>query len=590
MDARATHQQRLGHWETQQARRAAQDRAIALARVVTFSLAVAVLLGALFVRAYGLVWVLAPFGVFVVLVTIHGRVLDALTTAKDAVAFHAQALLRMDGTWEDNPMDGSRHLHGDHPYAADLDLFGPHSLFALLWSGRTVLGEDTLATWLKAPAPPGTVRQRHDAVRELAVAMDHREALHLASRGNLEPGRLRSWANAPAWNPPVWLRPVLFVLSAVTGVTLVLWWVDVLPLAVGSALCVLEAAVVMSLGARTRGVLDTVARRAEELQALSARLALMERFPARSTLLQKHLEDLKIDGVMPSAVVAALARKLAWADMRHNQVLFPVALALMWSTQWALALESWRRQHGPRLGLWLHVAGSWEALASLAAYHAEHPDDVFPELLDAGPALEATAVGHPLLPARSCVRNDVSLGASTRLLIISGSNMSGKSTYLRAVGCAVVMALAGAPVRARSMRLGPTQLGASMRVVDNLAGGKSRFAAEIARLKLVVDLAGAAMPLLFLLDEILSGTNSHDRQIGAQGVVKGLLDKGAMGMITTHDLALTRMAGELGDRARNVHFQDTMKDGVLVFDFTLRDGVVDHSNALELMRAVGLGV
>jgi DNA mismatch repair ATPase MutS len=262
----------------------------------------------------------------------------------------------------------------------------------------------------------------------------------------------------------------------------------------------------------------------------------------------------------------------------------------MWGTQWALRLERWRQRHGGALNAWLDAAGRWEALCSLAAYHAEHPDDVFPAVTDAPAHLHAAGLGHPLVDDSKCVRNDVALGPLPGLLMVSGSNMSGKSTYLRAIGVGTVMALMGCPVRARQMALCPLQVGACLRVQDSLAEGMSRFAAEIARLKQVVDLSIGPLPLLFLLDEILSGTNSHDRQAGAQAVLTGLLERGARGLVTTHDLALTTLATTLGTRVRNVHFRDEMKDGALSFDHRLHDGVVAHSNALELMRAVGLAV
>jgi DNA mismatch repair ATPase MutS len=240
---------------------------------------------------------------------------------------------------------------------------------------------------------------------------------------------------------------------------------------------------------------------------------------------------------------------------------------------------------------WIEVIGELEALAALAGYAYERPDEPFPEIVEQAPLLDAAALGHPLIPRERCVRNDIRLGGELRLLIVSGSNMSGKSTMLRTVGVNVVLALAGAPVRATRMTVSPLQVGATLRIQDSLAEGASRFYAEITRLKQLVDLARAAPPpLLFLLDEILAGTNSHDRRIGAEAVVRGLVDHGAIGLVTTHDLALAEVATALGPRARNVHFEDRMVDGKLEFDYRMRDGVVQHSNAIALMRAVGLEI
>jgi DNA mismatch repair ATPase MutS len=228
---------------------------------------------------------------------------------------------------------------------------------------------------------------------------------------------------------------------------------------------------------------------------------------------------------------------------------------------------------------------------SLAGYSYEHPRDPLPQLAEvSGGWFEAEALGHPLMPDEQCVRNDVRLGGDLRLLIVSGSNMSGKSTLLRAVGLNAVLAWAGAPVRAARLRISPLAVGASIRVLDSLQDGRSRFYAEITRLRQIVGLADGSRTVLFLLDELLSGTNSHDRKIGAAAIIRMLVERGALGLITTHDLALAGIAEELPGAAVNVHFADALEDGRLHFDYRLREGVVERSNALDLMRSVGLEV
>jgi DNA mismatch repair ATPase MutS len=265
----------------------------------------------------------------------------------------------------------------------------------------------------------------------------------------------------------------------------------------------------------------------------------------------------------------------------------------LWTTQLSLAVEAWRRTFGPAVARWLAAVGEIEALAALSTFAFEHPELPFPEVRDeALPArCEGEAVGHPLLPARTRVSNDVALGgAHASLLIVSGSNMSGKSTLLRTVGVNVVLALAGAPVCARRFVVSRLAIGGTLRIHDSLQEGRSRFYAEITRLRQIVDLAAGPIPALFLVDELLSGTNSHDRRIGAQGILRGLLERGAIGLATTHDLALTEMPAGLGSAAANVHFEDELRDGRMFFDYRMRPGVVRKSNALALMRAVGLNV
>jgi DNA mismatch repair ATPase MutS len=307
-------------------------------------------------------------------------------------------------------------------------------------------------------------------------------------------------------------------------------------------------------------------------------------------LLQLRAE-LDAAGLPPSRRIEQLIRLIDWLNARRNQLFLPFALVLLWGTQLAFAIEAWRATCGHAIARWLAAVGEFEALSALAAYAYENPDDAFPEISTGSPCFDGTGLGHPLLPRSRCVRNDVRLDSGTRLLLVSGSNMSGKSTLLRTVGVNAVLAFAGGPVRASRLRISPLVVGATLRIQDSLQAGQSRFYAEITRLRHLLDLAKAgAPPLLFLLDEILHGTNSHDRRLGAEAVVRSLLDRGAIGLVTTHDLALTHLAELFAPHAANTHFADQLDNGQIKFDYRMRPGVVDHGNALALMRAVGLEV
>jgi DNA mismatch repair ATPase MutS len=329
------------------------------------------------------------------------------------------------------------------------------------------------------------------------------------------------------------------------------------------------------------------------LALLADLLALLERerFDAPGLVaLQAAVESA---GEPPSRRIARLQRLINLLDAYRNQVFAVASFVLLWRTNFALAIEVWRAQSGPAVPRWLAAIGELEALLALASHAYEHPEDPFPELVDGAPRFEGAALGHPLLDETRCVRNDVRLDARQRVLIISGSNMSGKSTLLRTVGTNVVLALAGAPVRATRLVLTPFAVGAAIRIVDSLQDGTSRFYAEVKRLSQIVAIGRGPLPLLFLLDEILSGTNSHDRAIGAEAIVRSLAAEGALGLVTTHDLALARIVdglSALGAPAANVHFEDHLEDGRMCFDYTMRPGVVTKSNALALMRAVGLEV
>lgn len=273
-----------------------------------------------------------------------------------------------------------------------------------------------------------------------------------------------------------------------------------------------------------------------------------------------------------------------------NLAFAPVAFLIGWDGEIAFAIEAWRGGYGHALPRWIEKVGEFEALCALSGFAFENPEDPLPEIVEGIAHYEGEGLGHPLIERSRCVRNDVRLDHGRRLLVVSGSNMSGKSTLLRTVGTNAVLALCGAPVRADRLRISPVAVGASIHTLDSLQEGTSRFYAEITRLRLLMEIAERLPPLLFLIDEILDGTNSRDRRIGAEAVVQGYVERGAIGLITTHDLALTEIVGTSAFEALNVHFEDTIVDGRVVFDYRLLPGVGTRSNALALMRAVGLKV
>ena len=536
-------------------------------------------------------WLSLPAACFIALVVVHARVLDRAERARSARRLYARGLDRLDGRWAGTGRDGARFLEG-HAYARDLDLFGRASLFELLDTARTEVGEETLAGWLGAGAGVDEVRARQAAVDELRPMVDFREELSvLAAEAPFgRTGVLMRWAaGAPAGFAPA--VPVLFAAcAAVTaaGVSAALSGsiaVDLL-----AAWLLVPAATALVFRRRVRQVLARVEAPERDLVLLSALLARIEGEPFTSPRLVALRGALATADVMPSHRIRALARLVSWVDSTRNQFFAPFALLLLLRSQLAAAIDRWHASYGPAVGEWLRVVGELEALAALATYAYEHPSDPFPAF-GGGALFDADALGHPLLGDEAAVRNDVRIGGDgPRVLIVSGSNMSGKSTLLRAIGVNVVLAQAGAPVRAARLRLSPLSIGATLKVEDSLEAGQSRFYAEILRIRAIVELARGPVPALFLLDEILHGTNSYDRRIGAEAIIRALVGAGAIGLVTTHDLALTELVPALGSAAANVHFEDRLEHGVMVFDYRMRPGVVEHSNALALMRAVGLEV
>jgi hypothetical protein len=536
-----------------------------------------------------------PIFAFGALSAWHDRVLRAVDRADRAVTFYEHGIARLEDKWHDIGEPGARFLTDDHLYARDLDVFGPASLFQLLSRARTHLGEELLARWLSAPADVTTLRQRQESIVELREALDFREALATAGGASrdIDTVALSSWASAPAAPESIWLRGAAMVLAAgiVAGAV---WWLWGGPMTPVLLAIILKMVLTRPSRRRVARVVRGVERPLSQLDILADTLSLIERGTFRTPRLLQIRTEMMSHGVVPSDAIRRLKRLADMLDWRRNVFFAPISATVSWPLHLASAIESWRREFGPKVDAWLSTAAEHEALGSLAAYAYEHPDDPFPDFVEDGPArFEGTSLGHPLVPAARMVRNDVFLTPDTRLLIVSGSNMSGKSTLLRTVGVNVVLAMAGAPVRAASLTLTPLAVGATLHVHDSLQAGRSRFFAEISRIRGVADLIGpppAATGLLFLLDELFQGTNSHDRKIGAEALLLNLIDRGAIGLTTTHDLALTAIADQSGGRAVNVHFEDELKDGKLIFDYRMKPGRVTHSNALALMKAVGLPV
>ena len=583
---------RLAARRARAARQAATDRALSWWRGGVAAAILVVWWLTLGPRGIAAGWLLVPLAAFAALVLLHDGVVRRRRLAERAVAFYEAAVARLTHRWAGTGETGERFLSETHPYAADLDVFGPGSLFELLCTARTRAGQETLADWLRAPTTVAVARGRQEAVAELRERLDLREDLALAGeavRSSVDSRALRDWSVAPQAGLPAFARPLTFTLAVLNVLAGTAWLFDhgPRPLVVTVGLA---GAWGLLLHARVERLLKAAERPGRELALLGALLARLERERFSSPLLVALRQRLSTDGLPASAQVRRLARLQEYLDSRLNQLFAPVALLLLWSTQLALAIEAWRRRVGPRVPTWLDAVGEIEALCALAGYAYERPGDVFPQLVEAGPLFDGAGLGHPLIPEPQCVRNDLRLDGELRLLLVSGSNMSGKSTLLRAVGLNAALALAGAPVRAASLRLSPLSVGASIRVQDSLQQGASRFYAEITRLREIVDLARERPPVLFLLDEILHGTNSGDRLVGAEAVVRGLLQRGALGLVTTHDLALARIALDPALGGRNVHFEDHLEHGRVAFDFRLKDGVVTRSNAIALMRAVGLEV
>jgi hypothetical protein len=589
----AVYRRHLQELETAQAAEQRREKRLGFAKL---AVAVVALIGAVILLRYtAFVEFLAlPVILFIALAVMQEKLIRRIRSRSRSIAFYERGLARLRGDWAGAGETGERFLDPVHPYARDLDLFGKASIFELLCTARTRAGEETLAAWLQVAAPVDEILLRQEAIRDLTARVEFREQLFSLGenvRLGVQPTELADWGERKPFFPERWTQVVTTVLGIAWLAGIVGWvaW-GLAPIAL--AISVLNMAWAHRLHARYDEAADRIEKATEDLELLAGVLALLEREQFTASKLVEIQAALHKEGVRPSVVIAKLARTVEFLKSRRNPALRPVDVFTYWCAQLVFAAERWQRAHGPQIRGWLAAVGQLEALTALSAYAYEHPDDVFPELVPAGHGalFEAEELGHPLLPVDKAIRNDVKLGDGLQLIILSGPNMAGKSTFIRSVGANAVLAQAGAPVRAARLRLSPLAVAASICILDSLSGGISRFYAEIHRVKLVSDLTLGPVPVLFLLDELLSGTNSHDRLAGTEFLVRSFVERNAIGIVSTHDLALARIPESMGARAANYHFEDRFEDGELIFDYKLKPGIVKTSNALELMRSIGLGV
>ncbi|HMR74565.1 MAG TPA: DNA mismatch repair protein MutS [Polyangiaceae bacterium] len=544
---------------------------------------------------------------FLALITVHGRVLAREETERRFALVNAHALARVTGRFRELPEDGSSLKPAAHPYADDLDVFGPGSLFQRLSTAHTTLGKRHLAAWLSVPASPELISARQEAVRELAPALSLRQSLEAlalfavtdptqSTAGKVkrapDPEPFVAWAeSAPTLlsnTALVWGSRILPVLTMAALAGLI-WaglptWAFTLPL-------IVQLVILYKTRDATSRAFNAVSTSEGAFSRYGSMLRLVEGQSVEARLLQELKAQLTAGGKSPSQAMRVLGRAVGWFELRHNGLVHPFANALLlWDVHCVLMLEAWQRESGKAARMWLERLGELEALASFAAFAHDDPKTCFPSVEADKTLFEARALAHPLLEADKRVENDVTLPSGSTSLLVTGSNMSGKSTMLRAMGLAAVMAQSGAPVCAESLRLGPFAVRTSIRISDSLERGVSHFYAEVEKLSAVMNATAGGPPVFFLLDEILHGTNSRERQIGARWVLAELLERGATGAISTHDMELCRLPEELMQKVQLVHFRENVKDGKMTFDFKLREGPVTAGNALRLMQLAGLDV
>lgn len=536
---------------------------------------------------------------FLVLIGVHSRLTSRARRAAELAAVNGEALARIGRDWDGMPSVRDRGPSG-HPYAHDLDIFGHGSVARLLATTGTGVGRQRLEQWLLEPAPLASARRRQEAVRELVPLLDFRQDLQVAGRLAGDPDRraldeFLEWAEGEPWleRRPllVWAARLIplatFVLAGLhlDGVLDRGWWL--IPLTVG---------VVMAAAIRRpiRGLLGRASMGDASLREYAALVARVQEQDVES----EPLREIR-DALTAECDARLELERLGWltelAELRHTGLFYAlVHLTTLWDVHVLWGLERWQRRAGPHVRDWTDHIAEIDAASALAGMPLDEPGWSFPELIASGDRIEAEGLAHPLLPAGERVANDVIVGPPGSFLMVTGSNMSGKSTLLRAIGVNAVLALAGGPVCAARLRIPPVDVNTSMRVEDSLERGVSLFMAELHQLKRVVDAgdsAGDGRLLLYLLDEILHGTNTAERQVAVREVLSHLLKRPAIGAISTHDLELATTE-PLASAAVPVHFRETIHpeghEPPMTFDYLLRDGVATSTNALKLVRLVGL--
>lgn len=571
-----------------------KDRLFVRIRVVVFVIMLGI--GCLCIgdSAVSWMWTLPPLAAFALVLRFHQPIITRLKRAEALREYYDRSLKRLAGEWRDQPISGEQFADPQHPWSGDLDTFGSGSLFQRLNQCRTLPGQRKLAEWLTTVPSTAAVDERQRQTESLRDELDLRERLAIiddsvdwvAAEKSLAGWLAETPKSFPTW--AVWGARLVGVASLVV---FVLVFSGVLSITMLLLMVALQAPFVWVNRERIRSVMDEVDSVDKALRQLADVMSQFETFPFTEKSLQQLQNRLTVDGVIASSRIHRLSSLIGWLNNAlRNQFFMPIAWVFGFYIQLPYRIDRWRTCYGPRVKEWLDAVTTMEVVNSIAAFNYEQERFVQAEVSEDTIEFTAEQLGHPLLTDAECVRNDVSLTSATPLMLISGSNMSGKSTLLRSVGTNLLLACCGARVNANRFRTFPFQLGTAMRVSDSLQEGRSLFFSVVQRLKTVVDLTNQDRPVLFLLDEILSGTNSHDRRRGAEAVIRTLVNKNALGMVTTHDLTLTKIVDSMDGKAENKHFEDQVVDGSMTFDYKLRDGVVERSNAIELMRMMGLDV
>jgi len=529
-----------------------------------------------------------------ILVKIHNRFFirkEWLETQARIIQEELQALSGDYSSFE----DGKEYVNPEHPYSFDLDIFGRRSLFQSINRTCTFFGKVRLAEWLQNHLHEKTsIEKRQEMVREISEHTLFREQFRVAGLvhhgQSSDAEKIQAWSQSPAqylhagWVKAfIWGVPVinsLLLITSLAGWTSFSW----LGLSFGIFL-------VLSFGIIKRAtyIQETYGKQLKSLNGYARLIALAKAGDWKSAGMQELMERFNLNGQSPIQALQQLSKELDRLDLRNNQFLYVLLEgSIFFQLQEIVRIERWKARYGQRISKWLETVGELDALCSLGTFAYNHPQYTYPELTEKPFCFLATQMGHPLMPASQCVKNDATIPSRPFFLIITGANMAGKSTYLRTIGVNYLLACIGAPVCCERLKLHPNQLITSLRTSDSLSDNESYFFAELKRLKRIIDLLNRGQQLFIILDEILKGTNSMDKQKGSFDLIRQFMQLKANGIIATHDLLLGSLIKQFPEEIRNYCFEADIKENELTFSYKLREGVAQNMNACFLMKKMGI--
>ena len=588
--------QRIGYFEKKKRGLASQSNRLSTIRLFAFILFMVLVIWFIRKQDYAHVFLAGVvfLCIYLPLVIRHRRIKSGIAENEILAEINQQEINRIEGSLTGFD-SGIRFYSLHHPYAKDLDIFGKGSLFQLVDRCFTESGQRSLAYALTFAKKSNEINDYQKAVKEIEPEIDFRQHMQMLGKKNKVGEQAQSllldwfasedaliWQKRTRWL--VFFANVLTLSTIVAVFFFIGWQWLLLPL-------VLNAYLLRINRKKVRSVIEHTDKNTPFLQSLSRLLQRLEQREFKSERLIAIRDALKIKGLTSSMLVKSLAFRFEMLEYTKNPYFYLLANGtFLWELHWMTSIERWRLLVRPHIENWLNALNEFEVISSFAGLAHANPDWIFPAIKDERFRYSAENIGHPLIFSSNRKTNNFSMNQLGETWVLTGSNMSGKSTFLRTLGLNAVLALAGAPVCAKTMMLSPMRIFSSMRTEDNLQESTSSFYAELKRLKQLLDYLDKEEPVFYLLDEILKGTNSADRQAGSKALVRKLLNQNASGIIATHDLELGGLQSLYPDTVFNYSFNSAIHDGELYFDYTLHRGICHSFNATELMKKIGIDI